>query len=829
MLPRQQVPESEKTESWCRDTVNAVRRMIDAQGSLSQRTMAACYNILNGYQDAADFEYLTGSGDLTMPAKIRFLPVIRPYFDILTSIMESRPLEPEVYAVDTDSLEDKNDEVARNLVGRFLSDLGDRRNAILQQQQQVELVRQRVQMQSQQAQQQGIQMDPAQMLSVAALDLKLQQMTDMFVRGEGVINERVEQWEREYQYGYRTSREVKMSRGLEYLIAKYDLRAKFSEGLRDIYTVDNAIYALDDIMEGRDPVLRKVSPMDLFHSGESGVRYLRDCSWVAERQYLSINQVLDEFGGDLSDEQVSALGSESPLWPNAGRYDVSMGQSGMTGLGSDCDTGLYSGVYPSQGTIEVIRVSWLSSRKVHWKECLNKHDSDKPFIKLISDEEVGRKPRKGEKYRCGYVTDRYTGVCIAGKHYVRLGKAALQIRDVDDYSTAHHPYAGYAYNDTDNRPYSRIWAVKDIQVLYNLMYYQLELLVTMGGIKAFIMDKAQLPKDMSPEEFMYNMKQGVIYIDSSRPGASGRPTNFNQFPTIDLTFGNSVAQTLGILDRLEQLSGRIIGISPQRMGDVGTEALAGPTNAAIQQSTQTTEVLFYKMSRIQKQAIDMLLYAIPFAWKEGKRGQYILGKYGQRIISVSKGELGSARYECHFPDRGAEQSKLQNALQMLSSSGAIGQMPMSQLISLYDANGIHELEQTLKSYEKLAAQKQQEGQEFQAQHEKEIAQLDAQSAQQLKALESGGEKLKAQVDQMRIQLDAQLAQLDAQTRMGVANVGAGAQQYKADSESAVEREYLEEQRREHDIETELAMAQMQIDGSKENNRLSSTPQKQRVR
>lgn len=829
MLPLQTVAEVEKTDDWCKDTIAAIRKIIDARGSVQARRMQLCFNILNGNQDAKDFEYLTGTKDLRLPAKVRFLPVIRPYFDILSSTMESRPLKPEVFAVDSETLEEKNEEVSRILVRQHTQALLDEQQKILQAKQQLDMMREQMSAVSQ-GQGQGQSPDPRTMLATASADMQLQRMISSFGQDEQVLTERISKWEQEFQYGYQTAREVKCARGLEYLIVKQDLRAKFVEGLRDMYTVDNAIYSIGEIIEGRDPVLRKVNPMDIFHSGESGVRYLRDCSWVAERNYMAPSQIIDEFGESLTEGQVSAIKSRSQYgWGTSDRGRYTGVNGGTVGGEDDCETDAYAGDLADDGAIEVVRCSWMSPRKVYVKEAENRHDPSRPFLKFISDEEVGKGGRKGEKIRSYYVTDRYTGVCIDGNIFVRLGKAPLQWRDVDDYGTAHHPYAGYAYNDSDNQAYSRIWAVKDIQVLYNLIYYQLELLMAMGGIKAFIMDKAQLPKDMSLERFIYNMKQGIIWIDSSRPGASGRPTNFNQFPTVDMTFSNSVAQTLGVLDRLEQLAGRVIGIAPQRMGEIAPGEQVGSSRAAIQQSTLTTEVIFHKMHRVVKQSMDMLLYVMPLAWKEGKRGQYILGQYGQQLFGLDREELGSSRFECFFPDRSNEQQKLDNALQMLSQSGQAQQFSMSQLVGLYDSASIHELEKLLRGYEDLAYRKAQEGEQAKAQHERELAQLDAQTEAQIKTLESGGEKLQAKIEQLRIQQEAQLAQIQAQNRLQVAQTGAQARQYESDQESQVEMAYLEEQRREHDIETHLRVAEIEMNESNGRKDLSSTPRKESVR
>ena len=525
MLPRQNIPESQKGDDWCKNTIAAIRQMIDAQGGMAQRTMGECYDLLNGRQDSKSFEYLTGKGKLRMPAKVRFLPIIRPYFDMLTSTMESRPLEPHVYAVDGDSLEEKQDIMARRIVEGYLSEVNSKNERIM-------MLQQRIQMTKQQAAQQQ---DPAMQMSMSMMDGQMRQMEQALGRNQEILIRQIEDLEREFSHNFQTSKEMLCASGLEYLFEKDGLREKFVEGLRDMYTVDNAIYRLADLVEGKDPSLVRVSPMDIFHSGESGVRHLRDCSWIVERSYMSIAQVLDEFGDDMTPENVSDLDemlaySIGTRYTNVTNYDMS--SLGMDDT-NECDGSLYTGTSTATPTIEVVRCSWISPRRISYKEISNKHGGE-PFLKLISDEEADDRPRKHQKIKHAYVNDRYTGVCINGKVFVRWGKAPLQLRDIEDYGTCHQPYAGFAYNDTDNRPYSRVWAVRDIQILYNLVYYQMELLLAMSGVKAFVMDKAQIPKDMSLERFMYNLRQGLIWVDSSRT-QNGRNPSFNQFQQIGRT------------------------------------------------------------------------------------------------------------------------------------------------------------------------------------------------------------------------------------------------------------------------------------------------------
>src|SRR5690606_35206270 len=160
-----------------------------------------------------------------------------------------------------------------------------------------------------------------------------------------------------------------------------------------------------------------------------------------------------------------------------------------------------------------------------------------------------------------------------------------QHRDIRQISEAKSSYVGYAYNNYDNRPYSRVLAVRDILILYQLVWYQIELLQALGGMKGIIMDITQKPDNMSPDEWLSMAKKGILPTNPAQvEEESGKPTRFNAFATYDMGFGNSIAQLKELLPEFQSLAGRILGISPQRMGEVGNRETPGSAKMAINQS-----------------------------------------------------------------------------------------------------------------------------------------------------------------------------------------------------------------------------------------------------
>ena len=140
------------SSQWCKDRVKRFCDNALVYGS-SRKMMVKCYDIYYGRQRDSDYNYLTGQGDYKLPSKVRSIPIIRAFFDILQATFEDQAIETNVYAVDNDSLRDKQDEMAKRVVDGFVQRLRAKQMRVMGAMQKLQEVSA--------AQQQGAQADPA--------------------------------------------------------------------------------------------------------------------------------------------------------------------------------------------------------------------------------------------------------------------------------------------------------------------------------------------------------------------------------------------------------------------------------------------------------------------------------------------------------------------------------------------------------------------------------------------------------------------------------------------------------------------------------------------
>ena len=801
LFPPQLLPDGQKTQEWARKCVDACIRDTEVMGG--RRTDLLMYQMYYGLQQEMDYEYLTGSDEFRLPARVRFIPLGKPFFDILESTEQSRPFKPMVYAVDNDSLDEKTQDMAKRVVEKWIS-------AVTERQQRVHTMRMQIDMAKQSLQEQA-QADPSSMAMVQQMEMKLQDVSSVVQRSEDVMQNEATSLDRYFRFSAQTHRERQMNYGLEYLMVKYDMRNMFSTGFKDLLALDQEIYKVENVYEGHDPRVRRINPMNVFYAADPEVDYIDEAERITEVRVMSINAVLDLYGGTLKSTDITTLKERSTYYDQM-PGDIYYGNTFNAmplGVVNGCDNGLYSGSMAYSGNmVTVYNVEWRSSKKLILKR--SRSDSGIVITSLVRDEgEV----TKDDEIEVRYISEYWEGVRIGSNIYTDMRCKPFQFRDLKEVGRAYSSYVGFAYNGVDKRPYSRVMATKDIQVLYNLVYYQLELLQALGGIKGIIMDKAQIPKGMGMKEWFYNLKQGLGMIDTARTGPDGRRMTFNQFQTFDMSFGQAIAQLLGVLDKLEQLMGRVIGIPPQRLGEVSTNDQVGTNKQAIIQSNITTEVLYNKHERIRARVMNRVTMAASRAWRTGKRGSYVLGSMGQQMLNIGPNDLENASFETFFGEPGREQALMDMLLQAASQSYKTGgNTSLHQLAGLYNANNLRELQETILYFEEIAMKNAQAGAQSEqdaARQQMEMkAKLDAVVKKQL----TDGEALEGQIEQSRLQLEGQRLQMENDTKMRVENSKAQTQMGVAGVKAGTEQQWMAKETRDTDIEARLKMLELSMDG-----------------
>jgi len=820
-LPNQNIPESKKDKTWMKRCAVSIVNMgyITRTAKMKDKF---CYDMYNGVQDQGSFDYLRKVGDYEYPAKVRFVPLLRPKMDLLRAEETKRPFNWRVYTVDSHSINDKNEARYKAIISKASV---NKKQMSLQYQdalEQLSQVEQQVAQIQQQAQESGEQIPPE-------IQMQLKKAQQEAQIGKYVINEHnlineddLKSVETYFKYKYQDFLEIIAERGIKYMVANYHLKDEFSKGFEDKLCTDKEIYYVD-FEEGqqlKDPYIRKVNPLGFYYAADSQVKWIEDAEWCLEERFMTVNQIIDEYGNKLSFEDVEKIKNRSTfIDPQSGYgygytgYNSTDGTNtgmGPTDVNGCLNDGLYAGSEEFANVIRVCKVYWQSSRKLRFKSSPNKHKEGSYFTHLMSEGETIKKD-KGEKEEKGYINDVYQGVVIDANIFVDLKKKNV-LRSEENPSDAKLPYVGKAHNYYTQKPYSLVWAAKDVQILYNIVHYHKELALALSGAKGFIMDKSQVPEGMSIKEWMYQRKLGVGWIQSVRSGMNRQPT-FNQFQNFDDSLGQGIQALFMMLQHLEELASNITGVSRQRMGTIAPTDQVGSNEQSVAQSALVTEIIFYEHEEIKRRVLERSINLCRKAWKKGKHGSYILGDLSQELLDVPTKTLERADYKVFSTDSGKEERALNDLKMLAAQEHQKGLLTFANLVKLYNTDSLKELEGSIEKYEEIAMQRMQSQNQQKHAEAKELKDLDNQVKIMLDKQADEAKMFMAQLEGAKLEFEKQKFGMEEQ-RLAMKDQGdLMVDKQVADQDFEMETAYLDQQKKEAAQDFEINKAELAMKGA----------------
>lgn len=530
------------------------------------------------------------------------------------------------------------------------------------------------------------------------------------------------------RYNYKESIEESVQDGLEFLSNKYKFKNVFKEGFRDLLITGKEIYRVE-IQDG-DPKVRRVDPRALTFDLSGETDDLGEANWIAEERWLSPSDIIDEFGDKLDDKQI--------------RQIESLANQGITDEHADYRNWYVRGE-SGDLRVKVVHAEWRGLRKIQYKISPNKHNPDQPFRKMVSDK---YRKRKGEELRKVVVDDIWQATKIGGSIMVNCQRVPNQVRSIDDPSAGNLSYIGCVRNNTTGNPISMVDLLRNVQMLYNIVMYHIELCMARSGGKAVVYDVSQMPANlgMNMQDVMYHIKNdGIIPINSKDEGMQQH--TFNQFQQIDFTLSNSVQQLINLKVMLEDMAGQVSGVTKQREGQIEQYEQVGNQQRAVVQSATITKSWFWSHDMCKQDVLMRCANLMKLAWADGKRTATVFGDGTYKFISILP-EVSLNDYGVFIGDSGKDEQMKAAVSGLAQSALQGGQIDMLDVIRIYKSDTLTEAEHILERG--LEAAKEMQAQAQQAQQQAAQAEAEA----------------KAQEQQIEIDMN----KLDNETRIKVAEI-----------------------------------------------------------
>ncbi|HEY4062347.1 MAG TPA: hypothetical protein VGM30_10625 [Puia sp.] len=304
------------------------------------------------------------------------------------------------------------------------------------------------------------------------------------------------------------------------------------------------------------------------------------------------------------------------------------------------------------------------------------------------------------------------------------------------------PIEGSVFSDRNMRSVSLVDLMKPFQIGYNLTNNQIsDILVDELGT-VILLDQNALPKQSLGEDwgrgnlakaFVAMRNFQILPLDTTLQNTEGA-TQFNQYTQLNMEQTNRLMSRIQLSKYFKEAAFEVVGVTPQRIGEVAASETATGTTQAVNNSYSQTEKYFtqhsdWLMPRVHQMRTDLAQYYQ--SKNPSLRLQYITSMDERVNFQMNGTDLLSRDINVFCTTKVNHREILQQMKQIALTNNTAG-ASIYDLGNVIKAESIAELTRVLKSAEdKTAAQKQQEqDQQQQLQQQQEEAQAAALKDQQ---------------------------------------------------------------------------------------------------
>lgn len=723
-FPIQMLPASKKTKEWmeaCIDYVISTGEVVSGGMTRTRfEELQIYYNLYNGIFDEKDLKHVTNpfKVDDGFPATPQDYNIIKPKIDVLLGEETKRPFNFVVA---------RTSQIAAG-------ELQEKSKAML--------------------------MDYLMAMVISKLSEEDRvDFEEKIKSGEIMTPDSIQKY---VTKDYKDLGELVAYHVLKYLRNYLALDHEFFKGWKDGTIAGEEIYYVG-VLNG-EPYLERVNPLFFSYDKSPDLEFIEDGDWACRRMRLAYTEVYDRLYDkmdpetlrkllDIIDGKPGAYGADKNMIDDFNKYSVRI-----------VDNPTYD--FRARNTVNVWHAVWKSYKKVYFIEYCAEDGS---CVKDIVDESY---IKTGEELSIteDWILEVWEGYRIGNDLYVGCGPIEYQHVSIDNPNSQKLPYTGVVYSNTNSVSKSLVSTLKPLQYMNIVLWYRLELALARDKGKVVNMDITQIPKSMNitPERWMHYLSAiGVNFINPYEEGwdipgrEGGKPAAFNQITAIDLSMANVISQYISLLDKVDQMTSAITGITPTREGHVTASQLVGNVQQSISASNNVTEPLYWIHNQCKKRALQLLLNTAKAIWKQSgkKKLHYIFDDATRAFIDLTD-DFYNSDFDIFVTDSSKELQnieKLQQFLQPAMQNGA----SLLDIVEILTNDNFNIIKQKLQELDNK--KQEQDKQQAQAENDAKLQQL--QAANQYKELELS-------IKQQELELQKYKIDTDAETRLAVAEIGA---------------------------------------------------------
>ena len=601
-FPAQKLPMSKKTQAWkeaCVDyVVGAGDSGFGGNGRSRSDEMQTYYDLYNSIYNEKDLKYVTNpfKQDDGFPAMAQDYNIIKPYVDQLLGEETKRPFNFHPQRT-SDIAASELQEKAKEMLMYY------------------------------------IQATIASKLSPE----QAARYEQALATGEIQTPEAIAKY---LQKDYKDIAETEAYHALQFLKRKLNLTHEFYKGWKDALIGGEEIYYVG-VING-DPYVERVNPMYFDYEHSLDLEFIDDAAWCRRKMIMSATEIYDRFYDKMSERQLNELLELIDQRPGAGnnpeirKTSIDYESIKLHKINSFTDNPF------DIDHIVVYHCCWKSFKKIGFVTLLNPETGEAEEFQVDEDYKVTGTEQSVE---WDWIIEVWEGYRIGDDMYIGIQPIEYQHISADNPNSQKLPYTGVVYNNTNSKPRSLVSMMKPLQYMYIVVWYRLELALSRDKGKVAVMDITQIPKSMNIDvnKWMHYLSAlGVAFINPYDEGwdipgrEGGKPSQFNQLSSWDLTMSNVIAEYIQLMQKIEDMVAKLTGITPQRQGQIAASELVGNTNTAVSMSYHITEPWFWNHNQVKRRVLTMLLNTSKAAWKDSKKYlNYILDDATRAFVQLS--------------------------------------------------------------------------------------------------------------------------------------------------------------------------------------------------
>lgn len=777
-FPAQKLPMSKKTQAWkeaCVDyVVGAGDSGFGGNGRSRSDEMQTYYDLYNSIYNEKDLKYVTNpfKQDDGFPAMAQDYNIIKPYVDQLLGEETKRPFNFHPQRTSDIAASEMQEKAKEMLMDYIQATIASK-------------------------------LSPEQ---AARYEQAL-------ATGEIQTPEAIAKY---LQKDYKDIAETEAYHALQFLKRKLNLTHEFYKGWKDALIGGEEIYYIG-VING-DPYVERVNPMYFDYEHSLDLEFIDDAAWCRRKMIMSATEIYDRFYDKMSERQLNELLELIDQRPGAGnnpeirKTSIDYESIKLHKINSFTDNPF------DIDHIVVYHCCWKSFKKIGFVTLLNPETGEAEEFQVDEDYKVTGTEQSVE---WDWIIEVWEGYRIGDDMYIGIQPIEYQHISADNPNSQKLPYTGVVYNNTNSKPRSLVSMMKPLQYMYIVVWYRLELALSRDKGKVAVMDITQIPKSMNIDvnKWMHYLSAlGVAFINPYDEGwdipgrEGGKPSQFNQLSSWDLTMSNVIAEYIQLMQKIEDMVAKLTGITPQRQGQIAASELVSNTNTAVNMSYHITEPWFWNHNQVKRRVLTMLLNTSKAAWKDNKRYlNYILDDATRAFVQLSD-NFFYEDMDIFVDDSTKNQQYIDQLKQLL-------QPAMQNGASLLDIAEIITLDNMsmIKNRLEEIEQKRMEQMQQQQQAEQQAQQQMAEQQNQLKEEELMLKEAELDLEKYKVDQDRYKAEQDNATKITVAQINSyrGAENMDQDMNGIpdpieIGKQALEQQK----INSDIATKQLELNNKR---------------